>query len=307
MPKPTSPFKRVRREFDRTALQRVCAMHETEFADAYDMAVTPCRFQRKGDEYGDFFAFKDNGSQILAVAHLDTVMPHNRRAAHFLDTAAGPVVYSGALDDRLGAYSILELLPTLGVNCDILLTTGEESGESTAQFFEPPKGKEYNWMIEFDRGGTDVVMYQYEDGDTIDLVRASGAKVGNGIFSDIAYLEHLEIKGFNWGVGYRDYHGPRSHAFLEDYWMMLGHYLKFHEENAETYLPHDAVASSYFGGYRTGGNLWSTWGDDRWDDEVESDAQPLTEVLDGDLVSEDFTTVNGQLLPAHEHKENQYR
>jgi hypothetical protein len=241
--------KRVEVAFDRPALKRICEMHETQFGAAYDMT----RVAVDQSPPDDYYFFKDNGADILAVAHLDTVIDHERRICNFIETAAGPIVYSGALDDRLGAYIILELLPLLGVKCDILLTVGEETGRSTAAYFEPGDhhDREYNWMIEFDRGGTDVVMYQYDDDATRALVRECGAKVEDGIFSDISYMEHLGIKGFNWGVGYRDYHGPHGHAYLDDTTTMVGHFLKFHEANAEVSLPHEeSGGGSWWGGYR---------------------------------------------------------
>ena len=270
MPEPKSPFKRVRRHFNQKDLKRVCEMNELDFAEAYglDIEIVPDR------QTDNFYLYKDNGSNILAVAHLDTVIASDKRTANFVSTQAGPVVFSGALDDRLGAYTILELMPKLGIEFDWLLTVGEESGRSTAEFFDAPK--EYNWMIEFDRGGKTVVMYQYDDSELRDLVRASGARPDTGIFSDISYMEHLEIKGINWGVGYQDYHGPRGHAYLEDYWEMMGYFLKFHEANKDTYLPHDRSSSgrwgrgrgsSSYGGYGYG----SLWGDDyeAWDTGVE--------------------------------------
>lgn len=223
---------KVRSAFDRDALKRVCEMHEDDFGEAFGLEKIAVEQRAPAD----FYYFRDNGSNILAVAHLDTVVAHAQRACGFLDTADGPVVYSGGLDDRLGAYIILELLPALGITYDWLLTTGEESGASTAQFFDPPKV--YDWIIEFDRGGTDVVMYDFEDDDTVWRVEDSGARVGSGSFTDICWLEHLRVKGFNWGVGYQDYHGPRSHAYLNDTFEMLGYYLKFHEANAEEYIPH---------------------------------------------------------------------
>ncbi len=253
MPEPQSPFKRVRRHFDFDELKRVCEMRETDFPEAYDLTT----YEVKQTEPDNWFAFKDNGSDILAVAHLDTVVDHDRRFANLMDTAAGPVVYSGALDDRLGAYTILELLPKLGLQFDILLTVGEEKGKSTAAYFDTDK--EYNWMIEFDRGGTDVVMYQYDDKELRDLVRASGATPQTGIFSDISYMDDLEIKGMNWGVGYRDYHGPRSHAFLNDYWEMIGYFLKFHEVNKDVYLPHDNTPK-YHSSWGGSGNAYSNYG-----------------------------------------------
>jgi hypothetical protein len=321
MPEPKSPFKRVRRTFDRDLLKMVCEMHETDFPETYDMSVTGVT--RKGwwdSDYPAFHAFKDNGSNILAVAHLDTVQPHEKRTAQYLDTAGGPVIYSGALDDRLGAYTILELLPALGINVDVLLTTGEETGQSTAEEFV--SDKDYHWMIEFDRGGTDVVTYQYEDAETSALVRDSGARMGNGIFSDIGVLEHLEIKGFNWGVGYQDYHSPRSHAYLEDYWMMLGHFVKFHDVNQGLYLPHEerrwgSGRSSLSSLYRDVMDECPECGfeNDTYDDMCQTcqdnpgwaaawrKGLDHDDVVDGDVISDDFNVVNGRLLAAEDPEE----
>ncbi len=243
---PVAPWKQqqdvIWSQFDRDALAGICVMPERSFAQNFGMATVDIP-ERRGllqqtcsAGYSDFYAFKDNGSSILAVAHLDTVVDPDGRTARFVDTDAGPVVFSGALDDRLGAYTILDLLPNLGINVDVLLTVGEENGMSTAEFFDQPK--DYDWMIEFDRGGTDVVMYQYGDPDSYDLIAACGADVGHGSFSDIAYLEHLGVKGFNWGVGYRDYHGPRGHAFIQDYVKMLAQFVEFHSANKSVYMEH---------------------------------------------------------------------
>ncbi|MCP6726064.1 hypothetical protein NL526_28810, partial [Klebsiella pneumoniae] len=68
-----------------------------------------------------------------------------------------------AHDDRLGLYYIMEILPSLGINVDVLLTTDEEIGQSSASEFKKAEGKQYNWMFMFDRHGYgNVVMYQYE-------------------------------------------------------------------------------------------------------------------------------------------------
>lgn len=228
-----TPFKQVRRAFDRSILKRVCEADEISFADDYALEVHDV--PRRG--YDNYYLHGERGSDILFVAHLDTVVEPKQRMCAFADTAAGPVVHSGALDDRLGAYIGLELLPALGIQHDILLSVGEESGRSTAEFFETDK--RYNWVIEFDRGGTDVVMYQFEDLETRELVEKSGASVGEGILSDITYMDGLGVKAFNWGVGYRDYHGLRSHAYLNDTFRMVGHYLRFHEANHDVRLPHE--------------------------------------------------------------------
>ena len=243
-------LRRIRQAFSQDALRRICQMDEVDFATTFDMEVVPVAQRAPAD----YYYFRNNNSNVLAVAHLDTVVEAELRQCNFLNTAGGPVVYSPALDDRLGAYIILDLLPKLGITYDVLLTVGEESGESTAQFFDPQK--EYDWIIEFDRGGTDVVMYQYDDEDTRDLVRATGAFVGEGSFTDICYLEHLGVKAFNWGVGYQDYHSTRSHAYLDDTFAMVEHYLSFHATNAGVAMPHSEMdrwwGSSYAEPWRWG-------------------------------------------------------
>lgn len=228
-------LRQIRRAFDRDALAQVCELPEVVFGSAYQLG----RVTVDQEAPANYYYYADRGSDVLAVAHLDTVAKPSTRTCRYVDTAAGPVVFSRALDDRLGAYVILDLLPRLGITCDVLLTTGEEQGASTARFFDPGD-RQYNWMIEFDRGGTDVVLYQYDDPDTCALVEAVGADVGSGSYSDIADLEHLECKGFNWGVGYRDYHSARSHAYLEDTFAMVARFMAFHGRFADVPLPHDA-------------------------------------------------------------------
>lgn len=215
--------------FDPEMLKHICL--------TWDFSSYASKVELPGDDR--FYWYQDNGSDILAVAHLDTVQ--GDRTCKVIETAAGPLAVSGALDDRLGAYVILELLPILGVTCDILLTTDEEQGMSTAREFAEDfhDGKEYNWIIQFDRGGTDVVMYDYETGEYAAMVEAAGAQVGQGSYSDICDLEDLGCAGFNWGVGYEDYHSPRAHAWLADTFRMVARFLRFHKANADTFLPHD--------------------------------------------------------------------
>jgi hypothetical protein len=293
---------RVKAAFDGEALIRVCEMDEREFADYYQMSKWDCDQRWPADQ----FYFKDNGSDILAVAHLDTVVDPIDRAAFITDSADGPVVLSGGLDDRLGAYIILELLPKLGLKFDWLLTLGEETGQSTAEFFAPgpdgPVDREYKWMIEFDRGGTDVVMYEFETAYIARLVRNCGARVGKGSFSDIAYLEHLGRKGFNWGVGYEDYHGPRGHAFLDDTLSMVTKFLRFHATNKNTTLPHKKRPAgkhySYGGGGSYGGwkGYSQKWGDGHWWGDEEWEARKKQDEADAEHAKKDVVDVESDVV-----------
>lgn len=208
--------------FDPTQLAEMCVMTDfSQYAERVDL--TPSANGRPR-----FYWYQDNGSDILAVAHLDSVQDDG--TCSVTKTSAGYLATSGALDDRLGVYVLLGLLPKLGITCDWLLTTDEEICQSTAADF--PADKDYNWIIQFDRGGTDVVMYQYETPFLVSLVEDCGARVGVGSFSDICLLDHLQCAGFNWGVGYQDYHSPRSHAWLDDTFRMVARFIKFYNVNA---------------------------------------------------------------------------
>ena len=148
--------------------------------------------------------FKDNNSKILAVAHLDSVQEWTH--CKFL----GDRVYSPTLDDRLGVWVILEGLK--GLTFDILLTTNEEMCASTAADFKTKR--QYNWIFEFDRSGTDVVMYDYESKEMEELLAENKFRLGVGSYTDICEIEHLNCKGFNFGAAYYDYHNQYAYAFF---------------------------------------------------------------------------------------------
>lgn len=182
--------------------------------------------KRENTPDGDFF-FKDNNANILGVAHLDSVCQPNKLIHE------DNFVYHPCLDDRLGAYLLLEVLSKYA-KFDILLTEGEEIGCSTAAYFNPKK--EYNWIFSFDRKGTDVVLYQYHDLPTQTLLESFGFQVSQGIFSDIAFMDHLGCKGINFGVGYHDYHSENAYADLNETRENCLKFIEFYKANKEVHL-----------------------------------------------------------------------
>jgi hypothetical protein len=178
---------------------------------------------------GPYF-FQDNGAKVLAVAHLDDVMwstPVKRSHK----------VYCPQLDDRLGVFCILGLLPQLGINVDVLLTDGEEMGRSTGYYFDPPK--EYNWFVEFDRAGSDVVMYQYETRKKKNLLKQYGFKTAFGAFSDISSMDHLGVWAFNVGIGYYAQHTQNCWANLQVTKSQVLKFAKFWEDHKDTPYAHN--------------------------------------------------------------------
>ena len=180
---------------------------------------------------GKQHCFKDNGANILVVAHLDTVIDTN----HFAEAkiTGETIYYNPKLDDRLGAYTILDILPRLDVMVDILFTENEEMGMSTAGDFKTDK--KYNWIVEFDRKGDDVVSYNYDFEDVL----LGYFEVGLGAFSDISALEHLGCKGFNVGVGYHREHFMDSFMKLTEFVSQIARFMIFYNDNRNTYYPHE--------------------------------------------------------------------
>jgi hypothetical protein len=138
----------------------------------------------------------------------------------------GPVV-----DDRLGC--------ALALGCtswaDILFTDCEEDGESTAAYFQAPRA--YNWIIGFDRRGTDVVTYDYKDKDWLSALE-SQFTIGHGSFSDIGYLEKLGTACVNMGIGYYNEHTTNAFWKPKETEEQLNRLYAFWSKHSETQFNH---------------------------------------------------------------------
>ncbi len=190
---------------------------------------------------GGHYTYIDNGSNILAVAHLDTVMGYSGKKGKFKQF--GRTVMSTELDDRLGVHILLNELPKLGIVCDILLTEGEEKGRSTAQFFTSEK--QYNWMFQFDRHGLWPVLYEYESDDLCKKLFTAGFDyVDVGSFSDICSLNHLGCVGINFGTGYEREHTYDCFAKLTTTERSILLFAQFYNMFKDEHMPYDAPVYS---------------------------------------------------------------
>jgi hypothetical protein len=213
------------------------------------------------------YFFKDNGSHVLAVAHLDTAM-YIREVA-YIHYADHPTIVSPMLDDRLGAYIILDLLPKLGVKTDILLTTGEERCASTAAHFR--SDKKYNWGFSFDRHGLDTVLYGYGQYTANErwqtALKAADLTLGVGTYSDISDLESLNCKMANIGTAYYGEHSKMCHALLDQVVDQVGKFVEFYKAFSDTRFIHQRGSGSYSKwscDYNYGRQDWKNYGR-KWD------------------------------------------
>lgn len=209
------------------------------------------------------YAFKDNGSNILCVAHCDTL--HSDSGVYPVKLPSETLVFCQKCDDRLGVYTILDLLPSLGVNMDILLTMNEERGQSTARLFKTDK--KYDWIVEFDRNGMDAVTYSYGDKEWHDVLEEYFI-VNHGSFSDISDLQHLHCKAFNVGVGYHDEHNLRSFFVLEEYRQQISRFIAFYDKHRNSHFTHEKREIPT---YMSQGGFWNAygygWGNRMYDDD----------------------------------------
>lgn len=196
--------------------------------------------------------FIDNGADILAVGHLDYVDWSDKPTIDFKQMTVSNCFQ---LDDRLGVWVILHLLPHLypDLKYDILLCDSEEVGRSTAKDWEFGD-KKYNFGFEFDRAGIDAVTYEYSDKHWDEAV-SEFVSLGRGAFSDICYLERLGCKMVNVGTGYYDQHSAWCWADLEETIIIANAFGKWATENQNVHFPHVETPSSK---WRTGGSNGST-------------------------------------------------
>jgi len=209
----------------------------------------------------------DRGSKVIGVAHMDTVARKPPKSVIWQQPKRHslPVINSIQLDDRLGCWTMLDLLPAMGLKFDVLLCDSEERGASTADQFKPTR--EYNWGFEFDRAGTNTVLYDYDDDDTWrSALKTAGFDIQMGSFSDISSLTHVGCCFANFGVGYHYQHSPNCYASLDDTVLMALEFETWYKANKDTaykYTHEDRWSDSEWG------RIWNSrrgWvrGNDGW-------------------------------------------
>jgi hypothetical protein len=232
---------------------------------------------------------RKDGKRVLAVAHRDTVIKSDKQQG-FVTVRQGEknpedrlndLLVSSCFDDRIGVFTILHMLPKLGCDVDILFTTDEEIGASTAEHFSMDLAKEltgykgegspYSHIVEFDRRGEDVVAYQYEDESASwkemeKEMETIGMVIGQGSFTDICYLSHLEAKAINVGMGTRDEHSRKSYLEIRPYLSNLLRYAKLYHkiQREELVFPHEDKGSSRSSA--TYASTWSEKDEKQWND-----------------------------------------
>lgn len=167
--------------------------------------------------------FIDKDADVLFVAHIDTVLTPKYIRQRKTKSGIVKRIYAHGLDDRLGCLIAYGLSKEL--DADLLICDNEEMCRSTGQFHNL---KDYNWIVEFDRAGGDVVTY---DLDNVEFREALSKywHIGIGAFSDISQLETLSCC-MNIGIGYEFAHSRDSYVDVKTMRRQVARFRRFYEE-----------------------------------------------------------------------------
>ena len=159
---------------------------------------------------GDGFVYAQGELPILLVAHLDTVHKELPKTIYYDDikqVLSSPEGIGG--DDRCGVYMIFEVIKKH--KCSVLFCEEEEIGAKGEEKFvasKVSKGLEFNYIMEFDRrGSNDAVFYDCDNYDFEKFITKKFFKTAYGSFSDISVLApELGCAAVNLSCGYYNAH-----------------------------------------------------------------------------------------------------
>ena len=168
----------------------------------------------------DGYVYAHGTFPVLLVAHLDTV--HKDRVETFFynqktQAYSSPQGIGG--DDRCGIYMVLEIVKKY--NCSVLFCEDEEIGMVGASKFTEAdfaKDLEFNYIIEFDRKGSDdAVFYDCDNQEFEAFICKDFYKSSWGTFSDISTLApFLGCAAVNLSCGYYNAHTTQEYVVIPE-------------------------------------------------------------------------------------------
>lgn len=167
--------------------------------------------------------FIDRGADVLFVAHIDTVQKPKFIRVRKTKSKKIKRVYAWGLDDRLGCMVASDLSKELGA--DLLICDLEERMGSTGMYHNL---KDYNWIVEFDRAGNDVVTYGL---DSLEFYMALEDywNVGFGSFTDLCML-NTSACCMNVGIGYEFAHSKDSYVNMKVLDAQIAQFREFYDK-----------------------------------------------------------------------------
>lgn len=262
---------------------KICKMTQKELKQYTALELNV--MQRKVT-VGNGYVFAKGSFPVCLVAHLDTV--HKELPSKFLydpatTTVSAPEGIGG--DDRCGVYMALKVAKMY--DCSVLFCEDEEIGMVGAEKFtesEVAKTLKFNYMIEFDRkGSNDAVFYSCDNADFEDFITQDFYKYTTGSFSDISTLApYFKCAAVNLSCGYYNAHTKDEYVVLKEMYESISAACKILERTTEAdAFEYIEAKSSYRKGYGYGYGGWYDYYYDSYDDE--EDSYYIIEYLDEDF------------------------
>lgn len=171
-----------------------------------------------------YYMFAEGNIPVCLIAHMDTVsldyynsLPN--MCLYDNEQDIFHVVGGGTLDDRLGIYSIIQIILD-GYKPSIIFTNLEETGgqgieELVTRYTKCPFN--INFIIELDRQGeNDSVYYSCNNKKFQEYINSFGFKTAQGTFTDCLILgETWNIAAVNLSCGYLLEHTIYEYAHLK--------------------------------------------------------------------------------------------
>lgn len=214
---------------------------------------------------GDGYVFTQGKMPVLLVAHLDTVHKQLPQTIYYDETMqiiSSPEGIGG--DDRCGVYMVLETIKRY--NCSVLFCEDEEIGMVGAGKFiksERAKGLEWNYIIEFDRrGSNDAVFYDCDNPEFEEFITKEFFTSAYGSFSDISTLApFFKCAAVNLSCGYYKAHTTDEYVVFPEMVESLNAACRILERTTEEDKFEYIEAKGSYGGY------YSSYGNDYFGDE----------------------------------------
>ena len=198
---------------------KLCKMSQADLKN-HIASVLPKYYPTKNITSADGFLFAQGTVPVLLVAHLDTVHKELPKSVYY-DPALGAISSPEGIggDDRAGVYILLEVIKKF--NCSVLLCEDEEIGTVGATKFvatDLAKGLTFNYIIEFDRkGSNDAVFYDCDNKDFETFITKEYFKTAEGIYSDISVIApYLGCAAVNLSCGYYNPHTTNEYVVFKE-------------------------------------------------------------------------------------------
>jgi hypothetical protein len=179
----------------------------------------------------DYLYYENRGSNVLLVAHLDTVhrtFKTNTFNVITKDNKTHITNISGdclGADDRAGVFTILEYLRLYNEVPNILFTQGEETGGTGIASFvsDGHDTKHIMLAIEIDKSGLPNVACVYDDLDSEleSFLLSHDMDLVSGSYTDICNLQDIGISSVNISANYYHQHTKNEYMIVDDVYQTI--------------------------------------------------------------------------------------